>query len=555
MRFPVGSLQKPFVAKAWASTHAGQPPTATCTPASRCWLPQGHGTLSLARALSVSCNAYFRMLAEETPLATLQATLQAEGFLIATPLTPETAIGFGAPNDVSILPGDLLSAYVRLTREPWVVGEATRALVLRGLRAAALGGTANGLAHRGLYAKTGTVAALAGPPTSTSGWAIAIDDSGWAALALAPHGTGRSAAEQLASRIDALRPWQSRRSTVAAVVPVVPQVDNADPHATLLVPTSPARDAALVVVRLFESLRPRAVVATNADGRALGTTRGFVGPGGAHTLHAGEALESGLWDLELPEFDLVRRLNGALRVQMGRAAALRVTATLTLREYVLGVVSAELPRDQSSRRLELAAAVVRFVRAGPRHSDADVCDTTHCAWFVVRGPRVRWDEPGRAHAVSTGDGDESGWLSDSAWDQVLGAAQRSGPDRWTAHCGGAPLAPHTLWGNGDRSITPCTRHGAASARHWTRFWSDAAVERAFGRPEPRLDVTLVNGVWRLRVGETGRLLLWDEAHRLIARELGWGALPSPAAHIERVAGGYRLAGVGLGHRVGLCLAP
>jgi hypothetical protein len=70
-----------------------------------------------------------------------------------------------------------------------------------------------------------------------------------------------------------------------------------------------------------------------------------------------------------------------------------------------------------------------------------------------------------------------------------------------------------------------------------------------------LSVVQRDGVWRLHIetADGSRELLYDQAHRFLAGPLGWGALPSPATAIARAGGGFRATGVGLGHRVGLCL--
>src|SRR5258706_1286835 len=113
---PVGSLLKPFVAKAWASAHPGEtPPVVRCDRTSGCWRPSGHGSVGLVRALAVSCNTYFRKLAAETPAAVLEGTLRAEGFVPSGPLTPEAAIGLGTDDGaVAAPPGALLRPYARL---------------------------------------------------------------------------------------------------------------------------------------------------------------------------------------------------------------------------------------------------------------------------------------------------------------------------------------------------------------------------------------------------------------------------------------------------------
>jgi hypothetical protein len=67
-----------------------------------------------------------------------------------------------------------------------------------------------------------------------------------------------------------------------------------------------------------------------------------------------------------------------------------------------------------------------------------------------------------------------------------------------------------------------------------------------------------DGVWGLEIetGEGGpRVLHYDEAHRALAAVLGWASLPSPADRAFPLANGWRAEGVGLGHRVGLCLGP
>ena len=174
----VGSLQKPFVAKAWAAAHPGQrPPLLTCGPASHCWHRSGHGALGLSRALSVSCNAYFRCLATETRLEAIQSTLAQEGF--QGQLTgPEAALGLPGPSPVVIRPSLLLEAYARLVREPWREGEEVRQQVLAGLRAAAHSGTASGLALGGCWAKTGTIPSSDGDPTALASQLSAMSNEG-----------------------------------------------------------------------------------------------------------------------------------------------------------------------------------------------------------------------------------------------------------------------------------------------------------------------------------------------------------------------------------------
>jgi hypothetical protein len=138
---------------------------------------------------------------------------------------------------------------------------------------------------------------------------------------------------------------------------------------------------------------------------------------------------------------------------------------------------------------------------------------------------------------------------------MVAAASEPGPATWTSHCGGAPLSAHFVWGNGDRRVWPCRRHSARDARPWSRFWSAEDLAALFGAPVTTLAVGEEDGVWTLHAEAGGgrRELRYDEAHRLLASRLGWGVLPSPASRVVAASGGFRAEGVGIGHRVGLCL--
>jgi hypothetical protein len=222
-------------------------------------------------------------------------------------------------------------------------------------------------------------------------------------------------------------------------------------------------------------------------------------------------------------------------------------ATVSLREYVAGVLAGELPRNRPELRQELGAAILRFLGRGPRHPGADVCDSTHCAYFIGRGPRLDWSSPESASILP----EPLPELTDAAWAAIQERAASPGPDQWTGHCGGQPLSAHALWGGPDRRAQPCLRHPAAAAP-WVRTWSPATVAKAFGAGIDRLELGADDGVWVLRIHQGDRLrsLRYDEVHRRLPR---WDDLPSPASVIEAAAGGFRVRGYGAGHRVGLCL--
>ena len=524
----VGSLQKPFVAQAWAAAHPGQPTPRLRCDGRRCWLHRGHGTLGLARAVALSCNEYFLALAADTPERSLRAGLAGAGFTLRGPATPEVAIGLAGA--ASITPRRLLEAYVELTRTPWVQGDDVRREVLAGLREAARGGTARGLGHSGYWAKTGTAESPGGGGLRTMGWALAVDDAAHAVLARLDPGTGREAAEALGR----------------ALAADAQGLGAADPARA-----GPA--AGRVRVHVFSAARPRTVRAVNRGSGPVSSTDGFVGPGAAVLLRPGDRLGESLWELGVPERRLVRRVQAALTAGRDRTGALEVVAEMDAREYASGVIAAELSPADRGHRVPLAAAVLRFLSRGPRHASADVCDSTHCAWFIGRGPRVRWPVPERAIA----DGPPAAPLEAGEWEEARAEALRPGPAQWTSHCGGRPLSSHAVWGDDDDTVAACPVHGPGDRRPWTRTWTDAEVARAFGGPVQRIAVTWPEGVFRLEVttaaGTQG--LLYDDAHARLARVLGWGGMPSPPDRVVRGGNGFRAEGVGLGHRVGLCLGP
>lgn len=533
---PVGSLMKPFVAKAWAAAHPGEAlPRVRCLDSSGCWLPRGHGEAGLPTALAVSCNTYFMALARQTPEKTLARVLTEAGFRLRGRLSPEAAIGRDDATAAEIRPGDLLAAYARLVHEPWTEGEAVRRDVLLGLRESARRGTAKGLGPGGYWAKTGTVVADGAAPWRTAGLVLAVDDAGTATLARMDRGTGRQAAKALGGLLSSK---DGRRAPVRA--------------------DASGGSLARVTVSLLEALRPQEVVARNASGHPLATSRGYVGKGGVLRLRAGDRLSEGLWSLSVPGLAFRRDVQGSLSCEAGEGRVLRLRAEIATDEYVAGVLDAELAGGDPELRLALGAAVIRFLQDGPRHARSEVCDTTHCAWFVGRGPLARWPAP-RTPVLLSAPAGRSAAPRDAAlppglFDRMLAMSLEPGPRQWSSDCGGEPLSAHAVWGNGDRRVWACPFHRAAQPR-WQRSWTDEVVESAFGAKVTGLAVGETGGTWRL-VAETAtgkESLSYDDAHRRLAASLGWAGLPSPALRVYRDGKGWRAEGVGLGHRVGLCL--
>lgn len=546
---PVGSLQKPFVARAWAASHlTGTTPRFTCTRTSGCWRPGGHGTLDLRAAIRESCNSYFRSLAREASPESIAASFHEAGFTWLGEMTDAETIGLPGPSKTMIAPEALLASYVDLARTPWAPRDDVRQEMLSGLKDAADDGTASGLRLWGFMAKTGTVPALDGAPLKTSGFALVLDDAGFAFLGLLRRGTGRDAAMRAGAEIANLRPGVVRRP--------------ANPVSQTKARPAPKRRGLEdpVRVQMLDELRLSEVRLKNLGSGPVDSSHGFIGPGATVAAVPGDRFSTAEWEVRGAKPVFERRLHASIDIA-NREGPIRLIATMTARDYTNGILKAELGTTAGPLRAQLASAVLRYAARGSRHAEADVCDSTHCAWFVGEGPVPRWLRPD----VAMNEKDVAADLSDEEWSRAVTVArdQPKGPALWTADCGGDPVSPHFIWGGGDRRVTTCPRHPKGSGRGWRREWSFAEVEAVFGARPLSIDVALVDGQWFLKVKTASRssaseppttlALTYDEAHRRLASRLGWDAMPSPALRVTRSGPGFVAEGVGFGHRVGLCL--
>jgi cell division protein FtsI/penicillin-binding protein 2 len=172
---PLGSLVKPFTAMAYAAAHEYRYPTYECKgKASGCWQDQPHGKLDVVAAVSVSCNSYFRRLAESvTPEQLLPVT---QSFGLESPdaaITSAVLIGLG--EQWRIAPLHMARAYLELYRRGEQPG--VREL-LEGMKQSARQGTgaAVGRALRQTEAlvKTGTAPCTHSPWAPADGFVIAL---------------------------------------------------------------------------------------------------------------------------------------------------------------------------------------------------------------------------------------------------------------------------------------------------------------------------------------------------------------------------------------------
>lgn len=170
----MGSLLKPLIAASYAARHGYQYPIVICR--GRCWSPAPHGRLDLPQALAVSCNNYFKTLAEG--------------------IVPER-----------LTPVGLLQWYARL---PERHNDPGFALILRGLALAAEGGTARGVGP-GSLAKTGTGPCSHQPRGSGDGFVVVLTPAAEprAAVMVRLHNRPGSQAAAVCGKI--LREWRGGR--------------------------------------------------------------------------------------------------------------------------------------------------------------------------------------------------------------------------------------------------------------------------------------------------------------------------------------------------------
>jgi transpeptidase family protein len=172
---PLGSLVKPFTALAYAETHDNQFPSHVCRgEASGCWQDRPHGKLNLVSAISVSCNSYFRALAEN--LTGEQLIPVANRFDLNLPdpaLSGPPLMGLG--DQWLIAPLKMARAYLELyhRRDQPVVRE-----ILAGMEQSARIGTGKGvgeaLKHTEALVKTGTAPCTHPRPAPGDGFVIAM---------------------------------------------------------------------------------------------------------------------------------------------------------------------------------------------------------------------------------------------------------------------------------------------------------------------------------------------------------------------------------------------
>jgi stage II sporulation protein D len=208
---PVGSLIKPFTAMAYAQSHNHFPAVLCDGQHDSCWLPHGHGRLTLSDAIAQSCNAYFLTLAREVPVEQANAVLNSYSLPSVDAGNKSLALA-GLSNDLQVSPLTLARAYARLAHDARNRGDAE---ILSGMQGSARTGTARAvslaLPGRSALAKTGTARCTHLPRGSADGFTVLLypADDPRLVLLVREHGvTGATTAATAAQMLRALEPGQ-----------------------------------------------------------------------------------------------------------------------------------------------------------------------------------------------------------------------------------------------------------------------------------------------------------------------------------------------------------
>lgn len=240
----------------------------------------------------------------------------------------------------------------------------------------------------------------------------------------------------------------------------------------------------------------------------------------------------------------------AVRVGTMQADGRYDVRTMALEDYVAGVVAGEAAPGSTPAALEALAITVRtFTLANRgRHAsdDFDMCDLTHCQ--VLRRPSA---ETTRAAAATAG--------------RILEFGGAPAGVYYTASCGGHSERPSAVWSGADdppflpsRPDEACDGEPAWRADLSVRDLTRALRTGGF-RGDLLRDMRIVRrsssgrAAWVRLEGFTPEEISGDDLRTLVGRTLGWQFIRSTAFEVQRTGAGFRFAGHGAGHGVGLCV--
>lgn len=520
-----------------------------------------------AEAIAYSCNYYFGKLGERLNQIAFDDTLSEFGFgqrtginginterespghLLRGEWRAESALGEG--NHLQVTPIQLLTAYSALVngghlftpriaqakdfvpqlRASLMINDEQRSLIVEGMRGAIRYGTAERAKLHSLplyiFGKTGTSTQTNG--FRTQGWfvgfASAVDD-GLNSESLSGPGNLK-----------------------LAVLVFVKKAHGAD--------------AAEIARPIFEAYSLEERRGEEGTGRPGDSETTIADAEIKRTLEAGN-LESGSSFSGSPRLPVAPSphlsiFHSAVRVHLGHE---NLTRTMSLEDYVLGVVAAEGSMESEPEALKALAVAVRTyaVKNLGRHAREgyDFCTTTHCQRYR---PVNSVDAGSQVSSVIVDAVKET-------MSEVLHDNEGQVVDSYfSASCGGATANISALWG----VKAPSYLKGVGDDycltmphRNWTDVISSTNLRRAL-KSDPRTDVgeNLVDVVVTRRdaTGRAELITIKGEGQRtvsgwdfkiIVGRALGWNLLKSSRFEIARSGVNFVFRGSGFGHGLGLC---
>jgi len=236
-----------------------------------------------------------------------------------------------------------------------------------------------------------------------------------------------------------------------------------------------------------------------------------------------------------------------------------ITQTVSLEDYVLGVMRAEGTVETEPEALKALAVAIRtfaLKNSGRHATDGyDFCSTTHCQRFIDATNSAELNSRLSAAVRAT-----EGQLLLDDHGQPIDAY-------FGASCGGETANIRDLWGVGPTFYLRGVRDEYCDAgphAKWTDTISRADLLRAV-QSDSRTDVgNRLDQVLISKRDETGRaeFITIEGEHRktvrgwdfkiIVGRVLGWNVLKSSRFEVGRSGSNFIFRGSGFGHGLGLC---
>ncbi len=229
---------------------------------------------------------------------------------------------------------------------------------------------------------------------------------------------------------------------------------------------------------------------------------------------------------------------------------LDICCTLSLREYLEGVIGNEMGESLEALKAQAILSRTYALRNPGRHGEFDFCDTTHCQHY--KSPRKLSEVVRRAvketlGMVLTYDGE----LCDVYYHSTCGGVTNDFKGVWggegvpylgSIDCGGkCRVSPHYRW---EFRIERGELFGVMEGVVGSVPRDFRSVETGEGGWVKGLSIVLDDGREEVLGGEA--------FHILMGRRFGWGGIKSANFVIERGGKYWVFSGRGLGHGVGLC---